>query len=65
MRKIKRKIEELDNVLSDQIKDKWKQQEKLQNQIDQIKEAMSNVAYTLTKELDQFKKRLDEMENKS
>ena len=65
MRKIKRKIEELDNVLSDQIKDKWKQQEKLQNQIDQIKEALSNVAYTLTKELDQFKKRLDEMENKS
>lgn len=65
MRKIKRKIEELDNVLSDQIKDKWKQQEKLQNQIDQIKEAMSNVAYTLTKELDQLKKRLDEMEGKS
>lgn len=63
--KLHRKVNELDNVLSDQIKDKWKQQEKLQNQIDQIKEAMSNVAYTLTKELDQLKKRLDEMENKS
>ena len=63
--KLRRKVNELDNVLSDQIKDKWKQQEKLQNQIDQIKEALSNVAYTLTKEIDQVKKRLDEMENKS
>lgn len=63
--KLHRKVNELDNVLSDQIKDKWKQQKKLQNQIDQIKEALSNVAYTLTKELDQLKKRLDEMENKS
>lgn len=63
--KLHRKVNELDNVLSDQIKDKWKQQEKLQNQIDQIKEALSNVAYKLTKELDQLKKRLDEMENKS
>ena len=63
--KLHRKVNELDNVLSDQIKDKWEQQEKLQNQIDQIKESLSNVAYTLTKELDQLKKRLDEMENKS
>ena len=63
--KLHRKVNELDNVLSDQIKDKWKQQEKLQHQIDQIKEALSNVAYKLTKELDQLKKRLDEMENKS
>ena len=63
--KLHRKVNELDNVLSDQIKDKWKQQEKLQNQIDQIKEALSNVAYTLTKEIDQLKKRLDEMEGKS
>lgn len=65
MRKTKRQIEELDNVLSEQIKDKWEQHKKLQMQIDQIKEALSDVAYSFTKEFDVIKKRIENLENKS
>ena len=64
MRKTKRQIEELDNVLSEQIKDKWEQQQKLQIQIDKIKEALSDVGYAFTKEFDDIKKRIEKLENK-
>ena len=61
----KRQIKELDNVLSEQIKDKWEQQQKIQMQIDRIKEALSDVGYAFTKEIEDIKKRLEKLENKS
>ena len=63
--KTKRQIKELDNVLSEQIKDKWEQQQKIQMQIDRIKEALSDVGYAFTKEIEDIKKRLEKLENKS
>ena len=55
-------FEELDNVLSEQIKDKWDQKQKLQMQIDKIKEALSDVGYAFTKEFEDIKKRLEKLE---
>lgn len=62
-KKWKRKVDELDNVLSEQIKDKWEHQRKLQKQLDQIKEALCDVAYSLTKEFDEIKERLKKLED--
>lgn len=41
--RIKRQIKELDNVLSEQIKDKWRELNKIHKEIEDIKERLEKL----------------------